>query len=375
MSEPLFTSIAVGARATLPLLANRRISNVNNKHILLAFSLFMVVLSAAACQNGSGDSLPTVAVFPSVQPTGLDETESAAAPSGVPTETPLFGIPVTDESGTQNAPVIPGFTPQATTDIASLSGTLDLAGVAVGDTISLVGTLTIDEGNRVLVTDTNGSRVVIEIPAEMTQTMVNQQVYVVGIVASTEGDVNLQLLTIQALVESSISIEDSLAGSELTPESTSDALPTIAADVRLGANLSALPAYDQLIGQIGGATLGDRQWISLSGNAGAGWSFGFYSVADNSVAIYNILPDGTLQNQLGIPPLEGTEVFPLDREVLTIDSDRVVELYTENGGDEDLETIVLVLQAIDAATIHWTVLDVEGQTIFTVDAASGDVIQ
>jgi hypothetical protein len=374
MSEPLFTSIAVGARATLPLLANRRISKVNNKHIVLAFSLFMVVLSMAACQTGSGEILPTVAVLPTSQATAVEETEAAAVSSGVPTETPLFGVPVGDENGTADPSGIPGYTPQPTTDIASLSGTLDLTGVATGDTISLVGTLTLDEG-KVLVTDTNGSRVVIEIPTEMTQMMVDQQVYVVGIVSSTEGDVHLQLLTIQTLDAPQVAVPDLLNGSDLTPESTSEPLPTIAADLRLEANLSALAAYDQLIGQIGGAQLGDRQWILLSGNPSAGWAFSFYSPTENNVVIYNVLPDGTLQNQAGIPPFEGVEVFPLDREALTVDNDRVIELYTENGGDEDLETVVLLLQATDADTAHWTILDVEGVTVFTVDAASGDVVR
>jgi hypothetical protein len=351
---------------------------VNMKRILSTLSLFIVVLSAA-CQTGdSSGTLPTVAVLPTSEATTEATTEATqpatpSTPGVFPTQTPLFSAPSAEENATLNAQLVPGFTPQATTDIAGLSGTLDLTSVAMGDTISLVGTLTIEE-TSVVVTDSNGSRVIIDMPIAMSELLVGKEVYIVGIVASTDGDVTLQLLTIQELVPLP-TVGDLVLPSDMTAESTVQALPTMAVDVRLGANLTALATYDQLIGQIGGTQLGDRQWSSISGNPTGGWSFSFYSETDNSVIIYNVLTDGSLQNQIGIPPLDGAEVIPLSRDTITIDSDRLLELYVENGGDEDLNTVVLLLQATDADTIHWSVLSIEGLTVFTVDAVSGEVVQ
>ncbi|MFN8376867.1 MAG: hypothetical protein U0694_28840, partial [Anaerolineae bacterium] len=292
--------------------------------------------------------------------------------SPIPSQTPQFSPPSADDNATQAAQVVPVFSPEPTTDMTALSGASSLSAAAVGATLSIFGTLTI-ENSLVVVTTEAGERAVLDMPVDLAQMMAGNTVYVVGVVTSTEGSTTLQLTSIQEMAAPPAAVF-ATPNAEAATTDTGPALPTFAPDLRLAENLTALDAYDQLIGQIAGDALGARQWISTSGNPSAGWSFSFYNEADNTVLIYTVLPDGTVLNQLGIPPVDTQQIFALDRASLTLDSDRLLEIYTENGGADALESLVLLLQAVDAETSHWEILDAEGVTQFTLDAVSGDIV-
>jgi hypothetical protein len=275
------------------------------------------------------------------------------------------------EAATHAAQIVPNFTPPPTPDLSNLlGGAVDLAAVAVGDTVSLIGILTTEDTTAV-VTNAEGSSVRLDLPVALAEPLLNKRVYVVGIVTSLEGGIRLQLVTIQEVTEAPTLSAVVDLPFEVTAEGTAEALPGVE-NVRLALNLTALAAYDQLVEQISDQ-LGERQWISVSGNPGIGWSFSFYAANDSSVIIYNVLLDGSVQIQPGIPPLGAAEIFALDRAALTVDSDRVLELYTTNGGTDEPETLVFLLRAIDAQSAQWSVLNVEGQTQLAVDAISGTV--
>ncbi len=355
---------------------------MNFKHYLSVL-LLLVALTSVACQGNSAP-LPTLAVIASataeVTEAAQTATENVAASDAtgeasavVSTQTPVFSQPSDAESATQAALIAPNFTPPPTTDAVALMGDSDLSAAAVGDTVSMIGILTV-EGEAVIVTNDEGSSLRINIPAPMAETLVDKQVYVAGVVASTEGGITLHLLTIREMVEATAGAPVVLPSFDVTPESTPETLEIVTVDMQLGANLSALTAYDQLIGQIAGQ-LGNRVWISSYGSPSAGWSFDFYDAADQSVVIYLVLPDGTVQRQAGIPPLGVTEVFALDRASLVVDSDDLLETYAESGRTDEVETLVLLLQAVDEDSAQWSILDVEGLPLLVVDAISGDVVR
>lgn len=350
-------------------------------------NIFAIVLSAfalAGCQ--SQVELPTLAVLP----TDNALTEIATLPisqqtSAEPTTILEFMTPSTQDMATQVAAIAPYYTPDPSVENNTfVNSDIGFENLAVGDTISFLGILHVDDttlSSHVTIILENNSIVQVVTPVDIVRPLDGRQVYISGTVVSV-GDVIIvepsavneitQTITPTYTVLAVPTLELNEAIAEASAEVTSVATISPFGEIEISPALTALRTFDELQPHIANSTIG-QELIAISGNMSTGWSFTYYSSVSDDTMIYIVTPQGALQTMAGFPPVANEQFFPIDPRLLIVDSDRVAELYSQSGGQLDPTTLVFLLHAISNTTPKWTLLNAQGELLLTVDAISGDV--
>ncbi len=134
-------------------------------------------------------------------------------------------------------------------------------------------------------------------------------------------------------------------------------------DINLGADLTALEAYDALTSELG-EQLGDATWLSVTGTGDLGWTFRFLSAEQETIA-YFVQTDGAVSVAEAIagPNVPGFAGNPIDREQVAVDSDVAEAQLPAASEDAPLNLGSVTLQADGEGNIVWVIGGAEAETI------------
>lgn len=359
---------------------------------VLPLLIFLLAPILVACGGGDSDDseateivLPTRAVLgevtEAVAPQSSNNTPPEVTDIAPPTNTdatPEVNAPATSENNTPpqaSTPSTNGGPPESTaqvneptplvvTDFNQLSE--NIAGI-------FIGTLSIETNEEAIepiirLTDNAGNSVQIIIPPVFSEELNGQIVQIQGVVTLAEA--NTDALVVRATNIALEGEEFAQGGPPINGAPNADlpeGVPTPGAppegpttsqvellDLQLEENLSALGAYDALWAELGD-TLADTLWLALSGNTELGWTLEFYSEETDSTASYTITADGMVgftNTQNFLPP--NTELNPIDRELIVVDSDDLPEPEANTNGPP-IGIPVLILRATTEGNIEWTI--------------------
>lgn len=359
---------------------------------VLPLLIFLLAPILVACGGGDSDDseateivLPTRAVLGEVTEAVASQSSNNTppevtdiAPPANTDATPEVNAPATSENNTPpqaSTPSTNGGPPESTaqvneptplvvTDFNQLSE--NIAGI-------FIGTLSIETNEEAIepiirLTDNAGNSVQIIIPPVFSEELNGQIVQIQGVVTLAEA--NTDALVVRATNIALEGEEFAQGGPPINGAPNADlpeGVPTPGAppegpttsqvellDLQLEENLSALGAYDALWAELGD-TLADTLWLALSGNTELGWTLEFYSEETDSTASYTITADGMVgftNTQNFLPP--NTELNPIDRELIVVDSDDLPEPEANTNGPP-IGIPVLILRATTEGNIEWTI--------------------
>ena len=372
---------------------------ISSRLLNLLIILTTAVLLLAACGSGDDEEpLPTLAptldtstqddLPPGVEAVSTEDVTkegppieglpSGELPPGVnPEETSTSpddgGLPFDDDEGPPGAAGTGSDTP-LTTDFSTLSSGDE---VRVEGTLSVLEELTTDPNEPyVILTDEQGNELrVTDLAYPVVEINRDRVTVLTGTIGEASGDD-------ERLVLNSASV----AGDDVFDPGSADSSPgddgvdflgegpDVAARVEtpftLEEDLTALEAYDALVaeldGQIEGADL-----MAIRGNTDLGWEIRFDRPEDGITTSYFVLSNGTVQMSTAAPTGDetDTELRPIDRTEVVVDSDTAAELLVDEVDDSAPIEVrpVLVLRARRDNTIRW---ELDGPSTDSIDATT-----
>ena len=369
---------------------------INDKRInavrVLPIILILTALMLVACGGGDDDSAEATELMLPTEMVITDATEDVSQnppPEETADDVPPIGdtpepvieetAPVDVPDGTQNpAPEVTEFVPptadvnneavvqpdggEVITDFSQLSGSV--VGIFAG-TLSVVADAETGQPN-ISLSDAQGNVLEVLIPPVFVDGLDNTAVELQGVASASVDNPDVFVLRASTVfvdgVEQTGSPADIVApppGVDVDVTSVAPQGPPVVGadvlDVQLDAGLTALQAYDALVGAVAESIAG-YEWFVLSGNLELGWTLEFIEVETNSTQLYTVLPDGSVQVLASgnfVPP--GTEVYLLDRELIVVDSVDLPVVDSQEAGGPPLGSPVFILQAGVEGQMFWTI--------------------
>lgn len=360
---------------------------------ILVLLTIVAIFGLVAC--GSGDDvaenlgeLPTRAgdaqPSPEVTVAQVEEVTEVADESAtdvnivIPTITEITEQPATESVATEVVSMTE--TPEATStpnpldvDAIPTSPAPTLAGsdlltpledVVIGDTVSIIGLLSI-EGDTVFVETDDASYSIVQVnaPLAVVETLATSSVRVTGVVQSLPADDG------EYLVMSVSSVMDLGTQSEVIPSLPGGA-PQVN-DFTLDEGTSPLAAVEVL--------LSERDALQLErieGAIGSVWSIRIKEPDADTSETYNLQPSGSLVPLPALPagPANiGAGADSFDPTDITVTLDDLVALIETELPDETPEALRIVLFN-DGEQIAWLVSDIVATPLLKVDATTGDLL-
>lgn len=134
-------------------------------------------------------------------------------------------------------------------------------------------------------------------------------------------------------------------------------------DINLGADLTALEAYDALTTELSDR-LAEAAWLSVTGTGDLGWTFRFLTEEQETMS-YFVQPDGSVSVAEAIagPNVPGFAGEPIDREQVVVDSTVAETQLPAASEDSPLNLGSVSLQADAEGNIVWVIGGAQTETI------------